>query len=80
MLKLLFNIIIIVILFRLVGKFVIKHILKSHIPDQMRQPNHYQNKPIQEEGEIIIEKPSAKRKKSSGKDDEGEYVDYEEIK
>jgi hypothetical protein len=67
-------------LFKLVARVILPLLLKNYVEKKHREfqdrfGQHQQK--VKKEGEITIEKKSTKGK---GKDDEGEYVDYEEIK
>ena len=69
--------IVIIVLFRVFSSFIFKRINKT-VNERMKE--HIRNQqPPKPEGEITIEQ-TKNIKNKSGKNDDGDYVDYEEVK
>lgn len=74
----------IILVFRLLARFVFPWLLRSFISktqrdfEQKRQDLHDQQHPQRPEGEVTI-KTTSKKKQNKGNDDDSEYVDFEEV-
>jgi hypothetical protein len=70
-------------LFRFIMRVILPLLLKNYIEKKQKeffgqhQQQHFDKK---EEGKITVKKTPSSKGKKSHDDDEGEYVDYEEIK
>jgi hypothetical protein len=68
-------------LFRFIMRVILPLLLKNYIEKKQKeffgQQQHFDKK---EEGKITVKKGSSLKNKKKTNDDEGEYVDYEEIK
>lgn len=62
-----------------IGFFILGNILRALFGIGRRTPTHYHGDPSQDDATASPDGSSTKKKKIFG-DDEGEYVDYEEIK
>lgn len=66
---------IILLIFRFITRYLLPFFV---INERMQQSSHYHDKQPRREGEVTIKQSSPGRKQV--KKDEGEYVDFEEIK
>lgn len=82
--KTLFYIIIFYYLFKLIGRIVLPLIVKKGF-ERMQQQQHnaasaFRDQARQQEGKVTVHKSSDQRKGRNMDDNEGEYVDYEEVR
>lgn len=73
-------------IFRLVMPFLLKYILNKKLGNMFEQFNNYHDTSsydhadYNQDEEIIIQRPNKKSEKKKPDPDEGEYVDFEEVK
>ena len=78
MLKTIVILLAIYFIFKIVVRVIFPYVLKSYVEKKQREMFDQQQPPQKKEGEVTIEYAPEKKKK--GDNDEGEYVNYEEIK
>lgn len=71
-------------LFKLIGRLFLPYMMKKGVEhmqqQQQRAANNYQQQARQQEGQVTINKDAPKKSSTIVNDNEGEYVDYEEVK
>jgi len=71
-------------LFKLIGRLVLPYIMKKGFEKMQQQQQSgsgsFQQQARQEEGKVTIKKNSAKKSAAASGYNEGEYVDFEEVK
>jgi hypothetical protein len=71
-------------LFKLIGRFVFPFLMKKGVERMQQQQQtaatNYQQQARQQEGKVTVKKDSNKKSTHVVDDNEGEYVDFEEVK
>jgi hypothetical protein len=68
-------------LFKVIARVILPMLVKNFVEKKSREfQERFNQQPPKPEGEITIETKDKKKSKNKKDDDEGKYVDYEEIK
>ncbi|WP_439183066.1 DUF4834 family protein [Carboxylicivirga taeanensis] len=82
--KTIFFLIIFYYLFKFIGRLLLPFIMKKGVErmqqQQQRAASNYQQQARQQEGKVTINRDAPKKSSGIVGDNEGEYVDYEEVK
>ncbi|MBK3515995.1 DUF4834 family protein [Carboxylicivirga marina] len=84
LLKTIFFLITFYYLFKIIGRLVLPYILKKGVERMQQQQQNattnYQQKAQQQEGKVTVKKNTQKKSSGVVDENEGEYVDFEEVK
>lgn len=84
LLRTVFYILVFYYIFKFIGRFLMPIFLKKGFErmqqQQNNQANTFREKAKQQEGKVTVQKTSQTKKDSPVDDNQGEYIDYEEVK
>ncbi|MCU4155934.1 DUF4834 family protein [Carboxylicivirga sp. A043] len=71
-------------LFKIIGRLLLPYLMKKGVERMQKQQqgaaSNYQQQAQQQEGKVTVQKNSQKKSNHVVDDNEGEYVDFEEVK
>jgi len=70
-------------LFKFIGRLVLPYVMKKGFEKMQQQQNgagSFQEKARQEEGKVTIKRNAQKKNSETVSTNDGEYIDYEEVK
>jgi len=71
-------------LFKFIGRFVLPYVMKKGFEKMQQQQQNgagsFQEKARQEEGKVTIKRNAQKKNSETVSTNDGEYIDYEEVK
>jgi len=70
-------------LFKFIGRLVLPYVMKKGFEKMQQQQNgagSFQEKARQEEGKVTIKRNAQKKNSETASTNDGEYIDYEEVK